>query len=57
MGKMRNAAIARCKTVVKFEQPIANNEIFRLNREEEIQVNHLVGEGHTKGKQYAEYGT
>ena len=57
MGKMRNAAIARCKTVVEFEQPIANHEIFRLNREKEVQVNHLVREGHAKGEQYAEYCT
>ncbi len=55
MGKMRNAAIARCKTIVEFEQPIANNEIFGLDREEEIQVNYLVREGHTKGKKYPKY--
>ena len=49
MGKMRNATIAGRKTIVEFEQPIANHEIFCLYREEEIQVNHLVREGHTKG--------
>ena len=57
MGKMRNATIAGCKTVVEFEQAIANHEVFCLYREEEIQVNHLVREGHAKGKQYAEYCT
>lgn len=57
MGKMRNATIAGCKTVVEFEQAVANHEIFCLYWEKEIQVNHLVREGHTKGKQYAEYCT
>ena len=56
MCEMCNAAVTYTEPVVKFEQAIPNDEILCFDREEKVEVNHLVWKGHAEGEKYAKYG-